>query len=49
MRYKTDLLFQEMLKKARDKKLDSQDVRALNQRLAIEFLTLSALNIVVIV
>lgn len=41
---KTNLLFQEILKKAWDRRLDSRDVRAGNQKLAMELLTSSALN-----
>lgn len=41
---KINLSFQEMLKRAWDGKLDSRDVIALNQRLAIEFPTLNALD-----
>lgn len=46
---KIDLPFQKMLKRAWDKRLDSQNVRTLNQRLAIELPILGALSIVVIV
>lgn len=49
MHQKTDLLFQKMLKRVRNGKLDFRDIRDLNQRLAIELLILSTLNTVVIV
>ena len=38
-----------MLKKAQNGKLDSRDVKVLNQRLAIQFLTLDTLNTIVMV
>lgn len=44
-----DLPFQKMLKRVWDKRLDSQNVGTLNQRLAMELPILGALSIVVIV
>lgn len=49
MRQKIDLPFQEMLRRAREEKLDSCNVRALNQRLAMEFPTSGALNTVIVI
>ncbi len=49
MRQKTDLLFQEMLRRTRDGRLGSQDVRALNQRLAIELSTIGVMDTVIVV
>lgn len=46
---KTDLFFHKILKRVLDRRLDSQDIRALNQRLAIELSILGALNIVIII
>ncbi len=49
MRQKTDLPFQEMLRRARDGRLGSPDVEALNQRLAMELLTTGAMDTVLVV
>lgn len=46
---KTDLPFQKMLKRARKKKLDLQDIQLLNQRLAIDFFTIGVIDIVIII
>lgn len=46
---KIDLPFQEMLRRTREEKLDFCDIRSLNQRLAMELPTSSALHIVIIV
>ncbi len=49
MRQKTDLPFQEILKKARDGRLGTRDIEALNRRLAIKFPTIGVMDIVIIV
>ncbi len=49
MRQKTDLPFQEMLRRARDRRLGSRDVKALNQRLTSELPTTGAIEIVIVV
>ncbi len=49
MRQKTDLPFQEMLRRAGEGKLDSRDVNALNRRLAMELPTSGALDTVIVV
>ncbi len=49
IRQKIDLPFQEMLKRARDGRLSSRDVEALNQRLAMELPTTGAMDIVIVV
>lgn len=46
---KIDQSFYKMLKKVREKKLDSYNIWVLNQRLAIELLISSVLNIVILI
>lgn len=49
MHQKTDLLFQEMLVRIWELKLDFYNIRALNQKLAIKLSTLGTLNTVIMV
>lgn len=49
MHQKINLPFQEILKIAKERKLDFCDVRVLNQRLAMELPTSGALNTVIVV
>lgn len=46
MYQKTDLIFQKILRKIKDEKLDFRDIKALNQRLAMKLPILGAINIV---
>lgn len=46
---KINISFQDILKKVRERKFESQNVYILNQRFAREFLAFDSLNIVIVI